>query len=68
MVGWGLLFLRSDNIWYGREGAEMPQFHKGEPCQEQQEGKMGNQNRCLVIHVANIFCIFLLKHLSLGEI
>ena len=42
---------------------------EGGSCREQQEGKMTNQNRCLVIHVAhNFWVIFLLKHLSLGEI
>ena len=47
----------------------MLQFHKGGPCREQQEGKMTDQNRCLVIHLApNFFVILLLKHLSLAEI
>ncbi len=34
----------------GRElkWSKLPQFHKGGPCREQQEGKMTNQNRCLV--------------------
>ena len=55
----------------GRElkWSKLPQFHKGGPCREQQEGEMTNQKRCLVIHVAhNFWVIFLLKHLSLGEI
>ena len=53
----------------GLKLSNMPQFHKGGPCREQQGGKMTNQNRCLVLHVAcNFLVIFLLKHLSLGEI
>ena len=53
----------------GSKWSNLPQFHKGGPCREQQEGKMTDQNRWLVIHVArNFLVIFLLKHLSLGEI
>ena len=53
----------------GLKWSKLPQFHKGGPCREQQEGEMTNQKRCLVIHVAhNFWVIFLLKHLSLGEI
>ena len=39
-------------------------------CREQQEGKMTNQNKRRVIHVAHnlLVIIFLLKYLSLGEI
>ena len=53
----------------GLKWSKLPQFHKGGPCREQQEGKITNQNRCQVIHVAhNFLVIFLLKHLGLGEI
>ena len=53
----------------GLKLSNLPQFHKGGPCREQQGVKMTNQNKCLVLHVAHIFLvIFLLKHLSLGEI
>ena len=53
----------------GLKWSKLPQFHKGGPCREQQEGKMTNQNRCQVTYLAdNFFVIFLLKHLSLGEI
>ena len=53
----------------GLKLSNMPQFHKGGPCREQEGGKMTNQNRCLVLHVEhNFLVIFLLKHLSLGEI
>ena len=56
-------------VWRGLKWSKLPQFHKGGPCREQQEGEMTNQKRCLVIHVAhNFWVIFLLKHLSLGEI
>ena len=53
----------------GLKWSKLPQFHKGGHCREQQEGEMTNQKRCLVIHVAhNFWVIFLLKHLSLGDI
>ena len=53
----------------GLKWSKSPQFHKGGPCREQQEGKITNQNRCQVIHVAhNFLVIFLLKHLGLSEI
>ena len=53
----------------GLKWSKLPQFHKGGPCREQQEGKITNQNRCQVIHVAhNFLVIFLLRHLGLGEI
>ena len=53
----------------GLKWSKLPQFHKGGPCREQQEGKITNQNRCQVIHVAhNFLVIFLLKHLGLSEI
>ena len=53
----------------GLKWSKLPQFHKGGPCREQQEGKITNQNRCQVIHVAhNFLVIFLLKHPGLGEI
>ena len=53
----------------GLRWSKLPQFHKGGPCREQQEGEITNQNRCQVIHVAhNFLVIFLLKHLGLGEI
>ena len=56
-------------VWRGLKWSKLPQFHKGGPCREQQEGEITNQKRCLVIHVAhNFWVIFLLKHLSLGEI
>ena len=56
-------------VWRGLKWSKLPQFHKGGPLREQQEGEMTNQKRCLVIHVAhNFWVIFLLKHLSLGEI
>ena len=49
--------------------SNLPKFHKGGPCREQQEGKMTNQNRWQVIPVAhNFLVIFLLKYLSLGKI
>ena len=53
----------------GLKWSKLPQFHKGGPCREQQEGKITNQNKCQVIHVAhNFLVIFRLKHLGLGEI
>ena len=53
----------------GLKWSKLPQFHKGGPCWEQQEAKMTDQNRRLVIHVArNFLVVFLLKLLSLGEI
>merc|ERR1719341_922136 len=34
----------------GLKWSTFPLFHKGGPWQEQQEGKITNQNRCQVIH------------------
>ena len=41
----------------GLKWSKLPQFHKGGPCREQQEGKITNQNRCPVIHVAHNFLV-----------
>ena len=48
----------------GRElkWSKLPQFHKGGPCREQQEGKITNQKRCLVTYV-----IFLVKKVGTVE-
>ena len=55
-------------VWWPK-WSNLPKFHKGGPCREQQEGKMTDQNRWLVIPVArNFLVIFLLKDLSHGEI
>ena len=59
----------SSVVGRGPKWSNLPQFHKGGPCREQQEGKITNKNRCLDIHVApNFWGIFLFKHLSLGEV
>ena len=71
MEGWGLLLFQSDYVVVGRgpKWSNLSKFHKGGPCREQQEAKMTDQNRRLVMHVArNFLVVFLLKHLSLGEI
>ena len=61
--------ITSNVVRRGPKWSNLPKFHKGGPCREQQEGKMTNQNRWLIIHVAlNFLVIFLMKHLSLGEI
>ena len=31
----------------GSKWSNLPQFHKGGPCREQQEGEITNQKRCL---------------------
>ena len=47
----------------------MPQFYKGGPCWEQQEGKLLT-NICAQLYMLHtiLWCFFLLKHLSLGEL
>ena len=67
MEGWGLLFAaRLHLVWSGggRSGQTCLNF-----IREQQEAKMTDQNRRLVIRVArNFLVVFLLKYHSLDEI